>query len=528
MSVQVEKVAVVGDSNFDKLHYVCYEAAPRFLRQVFYEFWKELWKVEWEDGRDCGKKLMDMRNVGKILRGGKNFQKKNVDSGESLLWDLTLLVDILVALLWENPQVTITSCDFATFTKDNTEWLRKIRNQIAHAGSIEMDTATFEPLWTKICSILTSMGMNNGQLIRPKKVEETKVAPAVIHDKETLENTKTAEKLKEIGNKLFKDRRFGEAVQAYTKAIDLEKVPLELRAILHSNRSIALLKLKDLEGSKDDAKSVITLRPNWFRGYCRLGETYEKAKKYSKASFNFNMSIRLGDESKETLEHLEYCKFMEDKMKRSEHTDPDMLKAKDLTYSLNKSFASNLLGSEQARKFMEGKPLHLCQMGHCYQLGRGGCPQDYEKAAEYYSKAASLGSADGLYNLALLTREGKGVERNLRKGHQLLLEAASKPPTIEYTKGSGIKTRNIGVMEACHSLGTAYQNGYAVKVDLKAVSSLTISFDKSHFDIYERINFRVYFICRLRNGTSKLLNSDQLWLLTTLLVCLRWNFLPKV
>jgi len=135
----------------------------------------------------------------------------------------------------------------------------------------------------------------------------------------------------------------------------------------------------------------------------------------------------------------------------------------------SKLLTSSLLGKEQSQRFLAGTPFQLCKTAHNYYNGRNGCQIDLEKAAEYFAQAASLGDAGGLYNLGKMTQEGKGVERNVLKGHQYIVEAANKPPVIEYIPGSGIKSNNIGVMESWHQLGMAYHFGIAVDKDYNEV-----------------------------------------------------------
>lgn len=50
-------------------------------------------------------------------------------------------------------------------------------------------------------------------------------------------------------------------------------------------------------------------------------------------------------------------------------------------------------------------------MGVSYYQGVA-LPQDYEKAVEWYQKAANQGFSDAQYNLGLMFEEGEGVSRD--------------------------------------------------------------------------------------------------------------------
>jgi len=325
-----------------------------------------------------------------------------------------------------------------------------------------MEQVIFQPLWDESVKVLTSLGMaeEDMELKAPEEPEE----PAKPNANEIK-----AEELKCSGNELFKNGNILEAILNYTHGIELEDISQELLGTLYSNRSAAFIETANFGAAKDDAKSAITLRPNWFKGYTRLGRAYENSNQFVKALFNYNLAIDLGDNSYKTSESIEYCKLMIYKLRRCEATDPELLRQKDLRNNASKLLLTSFLGKEQAERFWEGSPHNLCTLAHNYYFGRPGYPQSYEKAAEYFAQAAQLGNAQGLYNLGEMTQEGKGVRRDVFRGHQYLLEAADKPTVIEYIPDSGMKFNNIGVMESWHSLGMAYHFGIAVKKDANTV-----------------------------------------------------------
>ena len=55
-------------------------------------------------------------------------------------------------------------------------------------------------------------------------------------------------------------------------------------------------------------------------------------------------------------------------------------------------------------------------IGYCYTVGGYGVEMDYEEAVIWYTKAAELGEADAMYNLALCYYYGYGVEMDQEKG----------------------------------------------------------------------------------------------------------------
>uniref|UniRef100_A0A914ZD09 Sel1 repeat family protein n=1 Tax=Panagrolaimus superbus TaxID=310955 RepID=A0A914ZD09_9BILA len=61
--------------------------------------------------------------------------------------------------------------------------------------------------------------------------------------------------------------------------------------------------------------------------------------------------------------------------------------------------------------------------GHYFRDGEG-VPRDYYKAAAHYAKAANAGNPEGMFNLALLYKNGQGVARDFNESLRWLLKAA--------------------------------------------------------------------------------------------------------
>jgi len=97
-----------------------------------------------------------------------------VESGNCRLWDLSLLIDVIIALKSEHPKMALPSFDLSAFTKKNLEWLKSTRNKIAHASTTEMDQQKFQPLWNESVKVLTSLGHQiSGTQVREPKYNST-------------------------------------------------------------------------------------------------------------------------------------------------------------------------------------------------------------------------------------------------------------------------------------------------------------------------------------------------------------------
>uniref|UniRef100_A0A915DS64 MYND-type domain-containing protein n=1 Tax=Ditylenchus dipsaci TaxID=166011 RepID=A0A915DS64_9BILA len=75
--------------------------------------------------------------------------------------------------------------------------------------------------------------------------------------------------------------------------------------------------------------------------------------------------------------------------------------------------------------------------GHYHRDGTHGVKQDYAKAATYYTKAATGGNPEGMYNLALLYARGRGVERDSKISLMWLNKAAEMPTNTMFWQTRG-------------------------------------------------------------------------------------------
>ncbi|KAI9672348.1 MAG: Hsp90 cochaperone [Caeruleum heppii] len=76
-----------------------------------------------------------------------------------------------------------------------------------------------------------------------------------------------ADALKAEGNKAFAEKKFDEAIEAFSKAIEIEPT----NHVLYSNRSGAFASLKNFDKALEDANKVVEIKPDWAKGWGRKG-----------------------------------------------------------------------------------------------------------------------------------------------------------------------------------------------------------------------------------------------------------------
>lgn len=106
------------------------------------------------------------------------------------------------------------------------------------------------------------------------------------------EDLKKAEDLKASGNDLLKAKKYQEAVDLYTQAI--ETVPKGPNShIYYSNRAAAYSFLKDYELALPDCKKSIELEPSYVKSYSRAGQAYFNLEEYENAVEMYSKCVEL-------------------------------------------------------------------------------------------------------------------------------------------------------------------------------------------------------------------------------------------
>ncbi|KAG1672511.1 hypothetical protein FOA52_002820 [Chlamydomonas sp. UWO 241] len=89
----------------------------------------------------------------------------------------------------------------------------------------------------------------------------------------------SADELKAKGNAAFSAASYPEAIEFFTQAIAVDPK----NHVLFSNRSAAKASLKEYDGALQDAQECVSLKPDWAKGYSRLGAAYYGMEDYQAA-----------------------------------------------------------------------------------------------------------------------------------------------------------------------------------------------------------------------------------------------------
>jgi DnaJ family protein C protein 7 len=127
------------------------------------------------------------------------------------------------------------------------------------------------------------------------------------------------EKQKERANQVFKSGKYEEAIDLYTKLLELDPHNKNFNSTILSNRALCYMKLnKNMEALKDINKSI-QLNENYMKAYARRGQIYVSLKMYDEARFDFQKVKEAEPNNKDVIKYLEECKKKEKEAKKRDY-----------------------------------------------------------------------------------------------------------------------------------------------------------------------------------------------------------------
>ncbi|XP_019166338.1 PREDICTED: serine/threonine-protein phosphatase 5 isoform X2 [Ipomoea nil] len=127
-------------------------------------------------------------------------------------------------------------------------------------------------------------------------------------------NDSQAEQLKLRANEAFKAHKFGQAIDLYTQAIELNSK----NAVYWANRAFAHTKLEEYGSAIQDATKAIEVDPKYSKGYYRRGAAYLAMGKFKDALKDFQQVKRLCPNDPDATKKLKECEKAVMKLKFEE------------------------------------------------------------------------------------------------------------------------------------------------------------------------------------------------------------------
>jgi len=170
------------------------------------------------------------------------------------------------------------------------------------------------------------------------------------------------DQFKAKGNDAFKAKNYKEAIDWYTKAIEVDP-NCEAAAALYSNRAASWAGLNNQDQAIKDANECIRVKPGWLKGHYRKGAAYEVLGKLDESLKAFEDALRTEPNNEEVQDKVNSLRArIKD---RNEKTKPESCKTPEDAKVIGNSL------------FSQGK---------------------YEAAANFYGRAIELSVTGGVSN----------------------------------------------------------------------------------------------------------------------------------
>jgi DnaJ family protein C protein 7 len=115
---------------------------------------------------------------------------------------------------------------------------------------------------------------------------------------------KKVEEMKEQGNSAFKSGAFQDAVDAYTKALELDLENKNLSSIILANRALAYIKLDKDKLAMEDLDRAIELNEQYAKAYLRKGDLNMKRKEFEDAVRSYDRARQIDRSVSSNIDEL--------------------------------------------------------------------------------------------------------------------------------------------------------------------------------------------------------------------------------
>lgn len=189
------------------------------LRNLFVTQWNSMHDVKWEGSDLSGNNFIT--GFGKDLHAKcSKIQKEHLSSGNITKWDLILLIEAVKCLS--------VNTEYNIFQE-----LKSLRNKLAHLGEPKVNDEEYHNYWKQISILLLKLDFS------PDEIEKVKTMPIEANNKSLDMLDPAVKKLRDSGNKAFKEGLYDGSIEFYTEAICSPGVSNKHLAVLYSNRYVS-------------------------------------------------------------------------------------------------------------------------------------------------------------------------------------------------------------------------------------------------------------------------------------------------
>jgi len=134
-----------------------------------------------------------------------------------------------------------------------------------------------------------------------------------------METLRVIEPEKEKANELFKKGDYANALEAYTKLLEIDPDNKNFNSTILANRALCLQKLGKFMEALADVNKSIALNENYTKAYTRRGNIQFDLKNYDEARYDFEKVKTFEPSNSEVKKRIEECKRREKEAKKKDY-----------------------------------------------------------------------------------------------------------------------------------------------------------------------------------------------------------------
>lgn len=227
---------------------------------------KLLWDKAFEDGRQCV--IVDKSFVKGYFRAALACQNQE---------NLTLASEYITRGLG----IESTNADLKKMQKEIEDLQRKQKiDSVLEQSQKELSNNDIAAAY-KTLEVGLRLDPNNVDLNKKMDIVRPRYERL---EKERVANLDPREKIKEQGDKEFKEAKFEQAIKTYTRCLDqLSDKSNELALKCYSNRAACHKQLSNFDATIEDSTAVLEHKPDDVKALVRRAQAYEACERYKSA-----------------------------------------------------------------------------------------------------------------------------------------------------------------------------------------------------------------------------------------------------
>ncbi|XP_010039548.2 RNA polymerase II-associated protein 3 isoform X1 [Eucalyptus grandis] len=150
----------------------------------------------------------------------------------------------------------------------------------------------------------------------------------------TEESAPDAASEKELGNEFFKQKKFNEAIDCYSRSIAFSPT-----AVAYANRAMAYLKIRRFKEAEDDCTEALNLDDRYIKAYSRRAMARKELAKYKESLEDAEFALRLEPQNEEV---------------KKQYSDAKSLYEKEILKKATGALRSSIQGPQKSGKSEKG------------------------------------------------------------------------------------------------------------------------------------------------------------------------------